>query len=345
MMSVLRAKFHRIKGQRLAVIRLVFACFSLMILGFAGKRDCDFGLTPAHFPRPEYNDGIVRLNPYRVTLGRQLFYDPILSQDSSVSCASCHSPFHAFAHVDHDLSHGIHDSILDRNAPALFNLAWSRFFMWDGAIHRLDAQPLAPITSAREMGSDLKTVLLRLNQSPYKKWIKRKGLGDSFSSDLLLAALRDFQLTLVSATSRYDSMAMGMLAFSDQENRGYLQFKKHCSSCHHEPLFNQKGFEKNGLPAGRKQDHSLDLGRMLVTGNSEDSLKFKVPSLRNLRYTYPYMHDGRFKNLQGVLKHYQGVFGFSDYEKQDIIAFLLTLNDPRFVQDPMHHFSSIKILQ
>ena len=160
-----------------------------------------------------------------------------------------------------------------------------------------------------------------------------------------MAALRDFQLTLVSATSRYDSMAMRMLAFSEQENRGYLQFKQHCSRCHQEPLFNQKGFEKNGLPAGKRQNHSLDLGRMLVTGNSEDSLKFKVPSLRNLRYTYPYMHDGRFRNLQGVLKFYQEKFGFTNEEKQDLIAFLLTLNDPHFVQDAKHHYPMKKNLQ
>ena len=344
-MGLLLRKLSGIEWRRMAVIRTTFACLSLFLLGFVSRFGRVVGPVPAHFPRPEFNEGKLQLNPYRVELGRHLFYDPILSKDNSISCASCHSPFHAFAHVDHDLSHGIQDSILDRNAPALFNLAWSRFFMWDGAVHRLDVQPLAPITSAREMGSDLKTVLLRLNQSPYKNWIKRKGLGDSFSTDLLLAALRDFQLTLVSATSRYDSMAMGSVVFSEQENRGYVQFKKHCSNCHREPLFNQKGFENNGLLAGKRQNHTFDLGRMLVTGNSEDSLKFKVPSLRNLRYTYPYMHDGRFKNLQGVLKHYQGVFGFSNDEKQDIVAFLLTLNDPHFVQDKRHHFPHGKILQ
>ena len=166
MMVFLLRKISGIGWRRVHVIRIVFACLSLALLGFGSRKGSVVGPVPAHFPRPEFNDGKLQLNPYRVELGRYLFYDPILSKDSSVSCASCHSPFHAFAHVDHDLSHGIQDSILDRNAPALFNLAWSRFFMWDGAVHRLDAQPLAPITSAREMGSDLKTVLLRMNQSP-----------------------------------------------------------------------------------------------------------------------------------------------------------------------------------
>ncbi|MFN9680484.1 MAG: cytochrome-c peroxidase, partial [Bacteroidota bacterium] len=120
---------------------------------------------PAHFPNPTFDFQKTPLDSTKILLGRILFYDPILSKDNSISCASCHSPYNAFAHTDHDLSHGIFDAIGTRNAPALFNLAWQKEFMWDGAINHIDMQALAPISHPGEMGSSINEVVSALNAS------------------------------------------------------------------------------------------------------------------------------------------------------------------------------------
>lgn len=308
---------------------------------------------PNYFPKPVYNFNENPLDSAKVELGRVLFYDPILSLDNTISCASCHSPYNAFAHTDHDLSHGIFDSIGNRNAPALFNLAWQNTFMWDGAINHLDMQALAPISHPKEMGSDIKKVIQKLNASQeYKHLFKQAFQDTTISSFKILKALSQFQLTLVSANAKYDRVKLHKEAFTEQEKNGYKLFKTNCSSCHVEPLFSNYNFENNGLPL----DPTLnDLGRFTITQNDLDRMKFKVPSLRNLSYTYPYMHDGRFSSLKEVLQHYtEGIHRsatlspqllkpivLNSNEKVDLIAFLLTLNDKAFAFDKKHQFKNI----
>ncbi len=298
---------------------------------------------PSHFPEALYDFSKNPLKPEIIELGRKLFYDPILSKDSTISCASCHSPFNAFAHTDHDLSHGIRDQIGFRNAPALFNLAWHSNFMWDGAVNHLDMQALAPISSHTEMDEDISNICLKLSMSDnYQKLFEKAFGNNNISGERVLKALSQFQLSLVSAESKYDSVIQNLTVFTPQEKKGYELFLKHCNSCHSEPLFSNFQFADNGLQI----DTTLnDFGRMKVTQNKADSLKFKIPSLRNLQYSYPYMHDGRFKKLSEVLNHYvKGIenrpglakdlakkIPLSSTEKVDLIAFLLTLNDKKFV--------------
>lgn len=311
---------------------------------------------PVHFPKPVYDFSQNLLDSSRINLGRILFYDPILSKNNEISCASCHSPYNAFAHTDHDLSHGIFDSIGNRNSPALFNLAWQNSFMWDGAVNHLDVQALAPISHSREMGSDISEVIKKLIASKEYKYLFYEAFKDTtITSSSILKALSQFQLTLVSANAKYDRVKLGKEEFTVQEKNGYNLFRLNCANCHKEPLFSNYNFENNGLSI----DPTLkDLGRFIVTQNENDKRKFKVPSLRNLSYTYPYMHDGRFMSLKEVLNHYTNGIEKSKTlsiylrkpiqltinQKMDLIAFLLTLNDKEFVFDKKHQFNK-KIIQ
>lgn len=305
---------------------------------------------PANFPSPNYDFTKNELTQSKIDLGRALFYDPLLSADNTVSCASCHSPFNAFAHTDHDLSHGINDKIGTRNAPALMNLAWHKTFMWDGAINHLDMQALAPISHEKEMGEEIGSVVAKLQGKAIYPKLFNDAFGDSIiKSEYVLKALSQFQLTLVSTNSKYDRVKQKLEVFSKQEENGYKLFQKNCNSCHAEPLFSTYEFANNGLPV----DTTLnDYGKGAISLQSSDSLLFKIPTLRNLSYTFPYMHDGRFKKLSQVLHHYtDGVqssktlsvelengIALSSNEKVDLIAFLLTLNDKKFVFNPKHQF-------
>ncbi len=327
-----------------------FISLVLAISFMAFSRDSFVLDYPEYFPEPEYDFSKNKLSKEKVELGRALFYDPILSKDKSISCSSCHSPYNAFAHTDHDLSHGINDEIGTRNAPALFNLAWQKSFNWDGAVNHLDMQALAPITDKREMNEDLKNVISKLQDSKIYPELFYDAFKDSLiTGEHILKALAQFQLTLVSAHSKYDQVKKGKLEFSEQEQKGYKLFQKNCSSCHSEPLFSNYKFANNGLPI----DTTLnDFGKGMISKQRTDSMVFKIPTLRNLSYTYPYMHDGRFRKLNQVLKHYsEGIsksknkssnlksnIELSSNEKVDLIAFLLTLNDKEFVFDPKHQY-------
>lgn len=297
---------------------------------------------PLHFPPPVYDFSRNPLSEEKIALGRVLFYDPILSKDGSISCASCHSSYNAFAHTDHALSHGIYDSVGLRNAPALMNLAWQPHFMWDGAVHHLDVQALAPIASPSEMGGDFAQVIAKLRETERYPSLFQAAYGDSaITGERFLKALAQFQLTLVSAGSRYDRMREGQLVFSPQEEQGYQVFKEYCGRCHVEPLFSNYAFSSHGLPP----DPLLgDLGRYRITGNPADSLLFKTPTLRNLAYTYPYMHDGRFRTLRQVLDHYEEASlptALGPAQKADLLAFLRTLNDSSFVFEPRFQFPAV----
>ena len=297
---------------------------------------------PKNWPAPQYNFSKNPLSEAKIELGRKLFYDPILSRNGSISCASCHSQYTAFTHVDHALSHGIDDRVGTRNSPALMNLAWHKTFMWDGAINQLDMQALAPISHPDEMGESIANVVVKLQHSTVYPKLFFGAFNDSIiTGEYTLKAISQFLLTLVSANSKYDSVMRKLSYFTVQQNSGYRLFQKNCSSCHIEPLFTNLQFENNGLPV----DTTLnDFGRMKVTLNKNDSLKFKVPSLRNIEFSYPYMHDGRFKRLSDVLNYYTSGVQYSNTlspqlknkikltsnEKVDIIAFLLTLTDKEF---------------
>ena len=328
------------KKNILISILILFTLTSLIII-----EDVDF-YVPENWPKPVYNFKNNKLTVQKIQLGRVLFYDPILSKNNTISCASCHSPFGAFAHVDHALSHGIYDSIGTRNVPGLMNMAWQTHFKWDGEVTNLDEFSVIPITHSREMGENINHVIKKLNESPLYKKLFYQAYGDSIvSKEKLLKSLSQFVLMMVSYNSKYDSVMRKQASFTKQEKNGYQLFKANCAVCHQEPLFTNYSFQNNGLPI----DTSLnDYGRFTVTQNPSDSFLFKVPTLRNIEYTFPYMHDGRFKKLSEVIRHYtSGITNsstlaeplrkrieLSSNDKIDLISFLLTLSDRKFVFNP-----------
>jgi len=300
---------------------------------------------PDYFPKPVYDFKKNPLKHSTVDLGRKLFYDPVLSRDHTISCSSCHLSNQAFSHAGNHLSKGIEDGIGDRNSPAIFNLAWQKTFMWDGSVVNIDVQALAPINHPKEMGEDINVVVRKLNQSKEYKTLFYKSFGDSMAtSERVMKALSQFQLTIVSAHAKYDKVKQGKAKFTTSENKGYQLFKEKCSSCHSEPLFSTYEFANNGLSFNTELN---DNGKWNKTFEPADKLMFKIPSLRNLSYTFPYMHDGRFKTLYEVLDHYekgivksptlakelQNPIIFNSQEKEDLLAFLVTLNDSVLVSN------------
>jgi len=299
---------------------------------------------PKGWPKPNYDFSKNPLTEEGFQLGRQLFYDPILSKDSTISCASCHLQATGFTHVDHSLSHGIDGKIGTRNSMTMMNLAWSKSFMWDGGVNHLDVQPLNPITSLVEMNETLANVVLKLRKSDKYKSLFFAAFGDeNITGQRILKALSQFELMLISSNSKYDKVMQKEAVFTNQEQNGYQLFKTNCASCHSEPLFTNGNFENNGIPL----DSTLnDIGRQRITEKTEDYLKFKVPTLRNIQFTNPYMHDGRFNKLTEVIKHYNSItnnknvskqlkksMNLTDNERVDLVAFLLTLTDHEFLFD------------
>lgn len=198
-------------------------CIVFLSVAFTVTNDLFF--VPENWPKPVYDFSRNTLTTEKIVLGRVLFYDPSLSKNKMISCASCHSPFSAFTHIDHALSHGINDSIGTRNSPALMNLAWQSSFMWDGAINNLDMQALAPISHPAEMGSSMKEVVVNLQKAQLYRHLFYNAFGDSsVTGEKTLKALSQFMLTLVTANSKYDKVMRKEDTFTLQESNGYLLF-------------------------------------------------------------------------------------------------------------------------
>jgi cytochrome c peroxidase len=308
------------------------------------KKDVVFKI-PKGFAKPVYSFTENKITPEGFILGRKLFYDTILSLDNSISCGTCHQQYAAFAHIDHALSHGIHDRVGTRNVSALQNLAWSKNFMWDGGINHLEVQPISPITNKVEMAESLEGIISKLKKrADYQKAFYLAFEDSLINTERIMKSLSQFMGLMISSNSRFDKYIAGKEKFSDSEKNGYQLFMSKCASCHKEPLFTDQTFRNNGiLPNPRLNDK----GRAIITENDDDNYKFKVPSLRNVELTFPYMHDGRFKNLNEVLKHYNNSSNFaegtddlifkigklSQTELNDLKLFLLTLTDKTFIYD------------
>lgn len=302
---------------------------------------------PAGWPQPPTD--IFKSNPLTeegFQLGRKLFYDGRLSKDGNFPCASCHQQFSAFATYDHQFSHGFNNSFSFRNAPALFNLAWMKEMHWDGGINHIEVQPLAPITDPKEMAENIGDVLKKLSIDSIYLRMFAAAFGDpAINSQRMLKALSQFMGSIQSFNSKYDRVKRGEASFSLAEQNGYATFQKKCNACHTEPLFTDNSFRNNGLSA---DPFLKDQGRMRITGKPADSLAFKVPSLRNILYTGPYMHDGRIFSLSQVVAHYQtGIdtnqptldpllknrISITNQEKADLVEFLQTLTDQVLLHD------------
>lgn len=257
---------------------------------------------PDGFPSPVYTFKDNPLTKEGIALGRKLFYDGRLSRDGITSCASCHQQFAAFSDYEHPFSHGFNNAFTIRNAPPLFNLAWHKELHLDGAINHIEVQPLAPLLDTTEMAASLDSVLYKLNADPKYRAMFKAAFGDTkINSQRILKSLAQFTGTIISADSKYDRVKKGKDKFNDFEQRGYELFLANCNSCHTEPIFTDFSYRNIGLPA----DSTInDYGRMRITGMAEDSLKFKVPSLRNIARTAPYFHDGRTWGLSVATDHF-----------------------------------------
>jgi cytochrome c peroxidase len=310
-------------------------------------------VVPSNFPPPVYDFKGNPVTQKGFALGRLLFNDPLLSRDRSVSCSSCHQSFAAFSHLDHPVSHGVDDCLGTRNAPALYNLAWQREFMWDGGVRHIEMTPLTALSNVCEMDNDLEFTLTKLRESPVYPLLFRRAFGSSFiNSQRMLMAIAQFTSMLISSGSKYDQFIRkeNGIRFTETELKGYALFKANCASCHTEPLFTDRSFRNNGLDV-----NSVDPGRSGITHKPADKGKFRVPSLRNVELSSPYMHDGRFNTLEEVLDHYtSGVkksatldlrltgrmspgIRLGTPEKKQLIDFLKTLTDTKFVNDERFH--------
>jgi cytochrome c peroxidase len=340
---------HLIAVTSLLMMLLLAACHKEikeeLVAAFPGFK------TPENFPEPVYHFETNPVTQAGFELGRKLFYEPRFSRNNTISCGSCHIQSAAFTHHGHDVSHGIDDRLGKRNSPPIMNLAWSPSFMWDGGIFDLDLQPIAPITAHEEMDETLANIIVKLQAHPDYPGLFQKAFGNTeITSAHVLQALSQFMVMCISSNSRYDSvMQHNGITFTAAEEEGYRIFKQKCASCHTEPLFTDHSFRDNGIGIG----FNGDMGRYDITLQATDKYKFKVPSLRNLQYTAPYMHDGRFYTLNAVLDQYAahtqltpnldpllqqngtpGIF-LTQQEKASLLAFLNTLNDKKFVTDKM----------
>ncbi|MFM1914188.1 MAG: hypothetical protein RIR51_2041 [Bacteroidota bacterium] len=333
-------------------LELIISCNSKGIPGDENpQEDLEIPLeVPGNFPNPVYNFTNNPITENGFQLGKAIFNDPILSRDNSISCAECHNQNAAFTHHGHDLSHGIDNKIGFRNSMSIVNTAWYTNFFWDGGVHDLDLFSIAPIENPVEMDENLENVLKKMQKtSKYPPMFKKAFGSDSITSANFLKALSQFMNSLVSSNSKYDQVKRNEGAvFSEQEKRGYDLFVQKCETCHREPLFTDNAFRNNGLPPNKLND----LGRFRITELEGDKYKFKTPTLRNIEFSAPYMHDGRFTNLEEVLNHYEsGIadipnidtaigngISLSKQDKKDIISFLLTLTDKEYLTNPRFSF-------
>ncbi|MFC4095905.1 cytochrome-c peroxidase [Euzebyella saccharophila] len=291
-----------------------------------------------------------------IALGKKLFFDPLLSVDQSISCADCHMPINAFTDKE-TFSEGVAGAKGTRNSMPLFNLAWNydeRFF-WDGSAFGLERQVFHPVTDIKEMGNTWQRVVNDLAGSKEYPVLFQKAFGEEgIDSTKVSRAIAQFERTLISSNSKFDQSLRGEIELTQEEENGLAVFldetRGDCFHCHgnpNNPLWTDNIFHNNGLDSV-----FVDLGLGKVSGDPADNGKFKTPSLRNLAFTAPYMHDGRFETLREVIDFYseglqpsetidplmkkiaQGGVLLTEKDKQDLIAFLLTLSDHQFIASP-----------
>ena len=343
--------------KKLLALFIVF----VTIAGFAGKHSP----APYDFPELKYFPEMPApaSNPVTVEgaeLGRFLFYDPILSFDRTLSCASCHKQEAAFSDAPNAFSKGNGGSMMKRNTMPLFNLAWYPAMFWDGKAVSIEEQVFHPVRSHDEMNLQWTVATKRISASRFYRAKFRSAFGEQEIDSILIAkAIAQFERTLISWRSKYDRVLQGKAVFTKDEYDGFILMndmtKGDCLHCHTtdaDPLGTTLTYSNNGLDMITDPLSYKDKGRGNITGKVSDHGKFKIPSLRNIALTAPYMHDGRFRTLEDVLDFYsegvnvcanidskmglahrKGVRLASD-EKRKIIRFLHTLTDSAFITDP-----------
>lgn len=346
-------------NRKSGIIVILIGLLSIVTVINACKKDSDPDAFPGGTPYPLIiPPGLPKMdipstNPLTVegvALGRKLFYDPILSANNTMSCASCHMQVYGFTDSGRQYSTGIDGVKGVRNAMPLANLGYQKKFFWDGGAADLESQVIGPIQNPVEMHATLADVIHRLNMDAGYPALFKKAFGnDTITTALLMRAIAQFERTMVSGSSRYDRYVAGTAILSDQEQRGLALYqdplKGDCVHCHTlGGTFSDFEFRNNGVDS-----IYTDPGRYKITLINSDSGKFKTPSLRNIAVTAPYMHDGRFATLQQCLDHYNTGFHLSPQldpvlavqtkgrmsaqDMQDIIAFLNTLTDSTFLRN------------
>lgn len=307
---------------------------------------------PSNFPPLAYDLTNNPLTEKGFELGKKLFYDGRLASDGLVSCGFCHIQEDAFTHHGHTVSHGVDNNVGNRNTPPIQNLAFQTAFMWDGATTHLDLQPIIPFTSPIEMNGNFSNAITMMKgDATYRKLFKQAFADGEINSENMLKALGQFMVMVTSSNSKFDKFRRNEVGglLTSEELDGYEIFNEKCASCHATDIFTDNSYRNNGLPVNPAVN---DIGRYRVTELAEDLYKFKVPSLRNIEKTAPYMHDGRFFTLDAVLNHYasgvvnsatldsslnnSGVLGIplTSSEKTKLIAFLKTLTDYDYLSNP-----------
>jgi len=300
---------------------------------------------PAGFPEIEFPEDNA-FTQDRWALGKRLFFDPVMSVDSSISCASCHDPRLAFAD-DEASSPGVAGRMGARNSPSLANVAYHPYFMREGGVPTLEMQVLVPIQEHEEF--DFNIVLLSERLKEDSTYIQQSNLAYGRDPDpfVITRAIASFERSLISGDSRFDQFyyqnQTGTL--SDEEIRGMNLFysdRTSCSSCHGGFNFTNYSFRNNGL-----YSEYADKGREVLTGEESDRAKFKVPGLRNVALTAPYMHDGSLPTLREVIEHYQSggldhpskdtlirPLDLTQQEMRELEAFLVALTDHQLINNP-----------
>lgn len=340
-------------------------CLTIInVTAFSSKNTEDEPITfnyPAYFgnrfeipiDNPTTNNGVY--------LGRLLFYEPLLSANNKLTCESCHQQKLAFTDGK-SFSVGVDNSLTSRSAMSLSNLIWIKNYFWDGRVSSLELQAKFPMTSVHEMGQSLETSAIKLKQNANYPSLFKKAFGsDSITGNEIIKAITQFERTLISCNSKYDQYLQGHRQLTNEELNGLKLFNQapqpekqirgaNCTQCHTTPKTFSNVFHNNGLDSFPK-----DLGVEIQSGIAADRGRFRVPTLRNIALTAPYMHDGRFKTLEEVLDHYSehvaqsaslsvvmqnssNIVGarslfLTKTEKENIIAFLKTLTDSSFISD------------
>ena len=306
---------------------------------------------PSNFPPMVYDLANNPPSEKGFELGKKLFYDGRLSSDGLISCGFCHIQENAFTHHGHTVSHGVNNEVGIRNTPPIQNLAYQTTFMYDGATTHLDLQPIIPFTSPIEMNGNFANAIEMMKaDAVYQKLFKIAFLDGKINSENMLKSIGQFMVMVTSSNSKFDKYRRNEVGgtLTQEELDGYAIFNTKCASCHATDLFTDHSFRNNGLPVNPAVN---DIGRYRVTELETDYYKFKVPSLRNIEKTAPYMHDGRLFTLESVLEHYnsgvvnsvtldpilskKGTLGIplSSTDKTKIIAFLKTLTDNQYLTD------------
>jgi len=359
--------------------RVILWCLAGGVWGLSGCRDgelpvepeevtVEYDATPYEFsygemPAPLLPDDNP-LTKEKVELGRMLFYEPMMSLDGSISCASCHKQEDAFTDIRR-FSLGVDELPGSRQAMAIFNMAWNtNEFFWDGRAHLIRDQALLPIQDPLEMKETLEAVKAKLSTMEiYQDQFVRAFGTSEVTAPRIALVLEQFMLSIVSVNSKYDQYLKGEAILSASEARGEELFNAEynpffptvsgadCQHCHSGKNFENDRYINNGLDA---EADFTDLGRYDVTMDLGDKAKFKVPSLRNIELTPPYMHDGRFSTLEEVVDHYDhGLKPSSNLDitlentratglmltaqdKEDLVAFLKTLTDEDLMTNPAY---------